>query len=145
MALLGYARVSTDDQSLDIQREALRAAGCQRLFEEKASGKAADSRDELQALLKFAEPGDTIIVTKLDRLARSTLDMLQVITSLGKRAITFKALAEPWASTDNPAAELMLTVMAGIAQFERGRLRERQAEGIARAKAAGKYRGRKRP
>lgn len=109
MTILGYARVSTDDQSLDIQREQLRAAGCKRIFEEKASGKSADVRAELQALLKFAEPGDTIVVTKLDRLARSTLDMLRLITGLAKRGITFKSLAEPWASTDNPAAELMLT------------------------------------
>ena len=102
--------------------------------------KAADVRAELQALLKFAEQGDIIVVTELDRLARSSLDMLQIITGFGRRGGKFRSLAEPWASTDNPAAELMLTVMAGIAQFERGRIRERQ-EGIAHAKAAGKYRG----
>jgi DNA invertase Pin-like site-specific DNA recombinase len=142
MTCLGYARVSTEDQSLDIQREQLTAAGCKRIFEEKASGKSAIVRDELQALLRFAIEGDTIIVTKLDRLARSTIDMLTIITGLAKRGVTFKSLAEPWANTDSPAAELMLTVMAGIAQFERGRIRERQRDGIAAAKLAGKYRGR---
>jgi DNA invertase Pin-like site-specific DNA recombinase len=141
---LGYARVSTEDQSLDIQREQLTAAGCKRIFEEKVSGKSTDVRDELQALLRFAVEGDTIIVTKLDRLARSTLDMLNIVTALGKRGVKFKSLAEPWANTDSPAAELMLTVMAGIAQFERGRIRERQLDGIAKAKLAGKYKGRQR-
>ena len=108
------------------------------------SGKAADVRGELQAAIRFLEPGDTLIVTKLDRLARSTLDMLLIITDLGKRGMKFTSVAEPWANTDSPAAELMLTVMAGIAQFERGRIRERQRDGIAKAKAEGKYKGRKR-
>ena len=141
---IGYARVSTDDQTVDIQREQLRTAGCKRIFEEKISGKAADVRGELQAAIRFLEPGDTLIVTKLDRLARSTLDMLLIITDLGKRRMKFMSVAEPWANTDSPAAELMLTVMAGIAQFERGRIRERQRDGIAKAKAEGKYKGRKR-
>mgnify|MGYP001287888342 CR=1 FL=1 len=144
MALIGYARVSTDDQTLDIQREKLREVGCKRIFEERVSGKSADVRTELQAALRFLEPGDTLIVTRLDRLARSTIDMLNIVTGLGKREVLFRSLAEPWANTDSPAAELMLTVMAGIAQFERGRIRERQLEGIAKAKAAGKYKGRKR-
>lgn len=142
---LGYARVSTTDQDLTIQRDALTAAGCERIFEERVSGKDTIERTELLSLLKFAKEGDSIIVAKLDRLARSTIDMLTIITDLGKRGVKFQSLAEPWANTDTPAAELMLTLMAGVAQFERGRIRERQREGIERAKAAGKYRGRKRP
>jgi len=82
-----------------------------------------------------------VVVTKLDRLARSTLDMLMIITRLGERGVKFVSLAEPWANTDNPAARLMLTVMAGIAEFERGRIRERQREGIVHAKAKGVFKG----
>lgn len=140
---LGYARVSSTDQNLDIQRETLTKVGCERIFEERISGKNANERAELLALLKFAKAGDQIVVAKLDRLARSTIDMLTIITDLAKRGVTFQSIAEPWANTDSPAAELMLTVMAGVAQFERGRIRERQLEGIAAAKAAGKYKGRK--
>ena len=81
------------------------------------------------------------MVTKLDRLARSTLDMLMIITRLGERGVKFVSLAEPWANTDNPAAKLMLTVMAGIAEFERGRIRERQREGIIQAKTKGVFKG----
>jgi DNA invertase Pin-like site-specific DNA recombinase len=85
-----------------------------------------------------------MIVTKLDRLARSTTDMLNIVTDLGRRGIKFRSVAEPWANTDSPAAELMLTVMAGIAPFERGRIRERQTEGIDKAREAGRYIGPKR-
>ena len=131
---IGYARVSTDEQSLEAQIKQLQAAGCKRIFEERLSGKSTDGRIELRAALKFVEPGDLLMVTKLDRLARSTIDMLTIVTDLAKRGVTFRSLAEPWANTDSPAAELMLTVMGGIAQFERGRLRERQLDGIERVK-----------
>jgi DNA invertase Pin-like site-specific DNA recombinase len=93
--------------------------------------------------LDFVQPGDEIIVTKLDRLARSALDTLMVISDLGSRGVGFRSLAEPWADTTSPAGKLMLTVMAGVAELERERIKERQREGIARAKANGKYRGRK--
>lgn len=141
---LGYARVSSTDQHLDIQRETLTRDGCERIFEERVSGKDTVARIELQALIKFAKPGDVVIVTKLDRLARSTIDMLTVITELGDRGIGFVSLAEPWANTETPSGKFFLTCMAGVAEFERGRIRERQVEGIARAKALGKYKGRKR-
>jgi DNA invertase Pin-like site-specific DNA recombinase len=111
--------------------------------EEKVSGASRDGRSELAILLDFIRPGDTLIVTKLDRLARNTIDMLTIITDLGSRGVTFISLAEPWANTDNPASKLMLTVMSGVATFERERIKERQREGIAKAKAAGKYKGRK--
>jgi DNA invertase Pin-like site-specific DNA recombinase len=141
MTTFGYARVSTDDQSLDVQRAALKAAGCEMIREEKVSGASREGRDELAILLDFIRAGDTLIVTKLDRLSRNTVDMLTIIEELGKRDVGVKSLAEPWADTTSPAGKLMLTVFAGVAEFERARLRERQREGIEVAKAAGKYVG----
>lgn len=140
MTTFGYARVSTEDQSLEIQRGALKAAGCEIIREEKASG-ANRLRDELGILMEFARAGDTLVVTKLDRLSRNTVDMLSIINELGAKGVGFKSLAEPWADTTSPAGKLMLTVFAGVAEFERARIRERQREGIEAAKAAGKYKG----
>lgn len=141
MTTFGYARVSSDDQSLDVQRAALKAAGCEMIREEKVSGASREGRDELALLMEFARPGDTLIVTKLDRLARNTVDMLTIVQELGAKGVGFKSLAEPWCDTTTPAGKLMLTVFAGVAQFERERLKERQREGIEAAKAAGKYQG----
>ena len=98
-------------------------------------------REQLALLLDLIAEGHTLVVTKLDRLARSTLDMLTIITKLGERGVKFVSLAEPWANTDNPASKLMLTVMAGIAEFERGRIRERQREGNVLAKTKGVFKG----
>lgn len=139
--IYGYARVSTDDQDLTIQREALKSAGCEMIREEKRSGSSRDGRAELAILMDFMRDGDTLVVTKLDRLARNTVDMLTIITELGDRGVSFRSLAEPWADTTSPAGKLMLTVMAGVAEFERARIRERQREGIEKAKADGKYQG----
>lgn len=141
MTTFAYARVSTDDQDLTVQREALKAAGCEIIREEKASGKSRSGRDQLDTLMQFIREGDTLIVTKLDRLARNTLDMLSIIQELGDRGVGFRSLAEPWADTTSPAGKLMLTVMAGVAEFERARIKERQREGIKRAKANGVYKG----
>jgi DNA invertase Pin-like site-specific DNA recombinase len=141
MAIYGYARVSTDDQDLTIQREALKAAGCEVIREEKVSGGSREGRLELETLLAFLRPGDTLIVAKLDRLARSTLDMLNIIGELGKRGIGVRSLAERDVDTTTSAGKLMLTVFAAIAQFERERIKERQAEGIAKAKQKGVYKG----
>lgn len=141
MTTFGYARVSSQDQDLTIQREALKAAGCDVVREEKVSGASRDGRTELATLLEFIRGGDVLVVSKLDRLARSTVDMLTIIGELGARGVGFKSLAEPWADTTSPAGKLMLTVMAGVAEFERERLRERQREGIERAKAEGRYKG----
>jgi DNA invertase Pin-like site-specific DNA recombinase len=141
MAIYGYARVSTDDQDTTVQREALTAAGCEVIREEKVSGGSREGRKELETLLAFMRPGDTLIVTKLDRLARSTLDMLTTITDLGKRGIGVRSLAERDIDTTTAAGKLMLTVFAAVAQFERERIKERQAEGIKRAKANGVYKG----
>jgi DNA invertase Pin-like site-specific DNA recombinase len=137
----GYARVSSDGQDLTAQRQALHAAGCDIIREEKVSGGSTSGREQLAILLDFIAEGDTLVVTRLDRLARSTLDMLMIITKLGERGVKFVSLAEPWANTDSPASKLMLTVMAGIAEFERGRIRERQREGIVVAKAKGVFKG----
>jgi DNA invertase Pin-like site-specific DNA recombinase len=137
MSTFGYARVSSDEQDLTVQREALKAAGCEMIREEKASGASREGRKELQILMDFIRPGDTLIVSKLDRLSRSTGDMLAIITELGEKGVGFKSLAEPWADTTSPAGKLMLTVMAGVAQFERERLKERQREGIERVRRNG--------
>ena len=137
----GYCRVSSDGQYLTAQRNALQAAGCDIIREEKVSGSSTAGREQLAILLDFIAEGDTLVVTKLDRLARSTLDMLMIITKLGERGVKFVSLAEPWVNTDSPASKLMLTVMAGIAEFERGRIRERQREGIVLAKTKGVFKG----
>ena len=141
MAIYGYARVSTDDQDLTIQRDALKAAGCEVIREEKVSGGSREGRRELETILAFLRNGDTLIVTKLDRLARSTLDMLTLITELGKRGVGVRSLAERDIDTTTAAGKLMLTVFAAVAQFERERIKERQAEGIAKAKQKGVYKG----
>ncbi len=129
------------DQDLTVQREALKAAGCNPIREEKVSGGSREGRKELETLIEFMRPGDTLIVTKLDRLARSTLDMLTIITDLGKRGIGVRSLAERDIDTTTASGKLMLTVFAAVAQFERERIKEREAEGIKRAKAAGVYKG----
>lgn len=142
--LIGYARVSTEEQNLDAQIAQLRAAGCERVVDEKESGADVAGRDGLRSILRLIGPGDVLVVCKLDRLARRTLDMLQLVEEITKRGAGVRSLAESWADTTSPAGTLMLTVMAGIAQFERERMLERQRDGIDRAKAAGKYMGRKR-
>ena len=137
MAIYGYARVSTDDQDLTVQRDALEAAGCEVIREEKVSGGSREGRKELATLIEFLRAGDVLVVTKLDRLARSTLDMLNIIGDLGKRGVGVRSLAERDIDTTTAAGELMLTVFAAIAQFERARIKERQAEGIKKAKEKG--------
>jgi DNA invertase Pin-like site-specific DNA recombinase len=134
MSIYGYARVSSADQDLTVQREALKAAGCEVIREEKVSGGSREGRQELEMLLSFLRPGDTLIVTKLDRLARSTLDMLLLITELGNRGVGVRSLAERDIDTTTAAGKLMLTVFAAVAQFERERIKERQVEGIKRAR-----------
>ena len=137
----GYGRVSTDDQSLSVQEEALKAAGCEVIMLETASGASREGRPKLALLLEVLGKGDVLIVTKLDRLARDTVDMLELADEIGGKGAGMKSLAETWADTTSPAGVLILTVMAGVAQFERARIKERQAEGIARAKAEGRYTG----
>jgi len=114
--LLGYARVSTDDQDLALQRRALREAGCRRLFEEKLSG-AQRNRPELARLLDHVRDDDVLVVTRLDRLARSTRDLLDVAERLRDAGAGLRSLAEPWADTTSPAGRMVLTVFAGIADY----------------------------
>ena len=137
----GYARVSTDGQVLGPQVESLRAAGATKLYRETASGAKRD-RAQLTRLLKDVQPGDVVLVTRLDRLARSTRDLLNVLGALAERGALFRSLADPWADTTTPHGRLMLTVLAGLAEFERELIRARTGEGRARAKKEGRKMGR---
>ena len=126
---IGYARVSTDDQHLDTQLQVLKQqAGCKRIFQEKLSG-ARRERPELAKMLEQIREGDTIIVWKLDRLARSTRDLLEIADTIDKAGAGLKSLSEPWADTTSPAGRMVLTVFAGIAEFERELIRERTGAG----------------
>jgi len=138
----GYARVSTDGQSLEAQHEALRAAGAEQIFAEKISGAKRD-RPALERCLGSLEPGDTVLVTKLDRLARSTRDLLNTLATIGEAGASFKSLGDPWADTTTPHGRLMLTVLGGLAEFERHLILSRTNEGRVRAKARGVRFGRK--
>lgn len=142
MTILGYARVSTDGQTLDAQIEALGAAGAGRIFKEKVSGAKTD-RAELAKLLKALEAGDVVMVTRLDRLARSTRDLLNVLATVAERGGGFRSLGDQWADTTTPHGRLMLTVLGGLAEFERELIRTRTGEGRERAKARGVRLGRK--
>ena len=139
--LLGYARVSTDGQSLAAQLDQLQAAGAARVFRETASGAKAD-RAQLAKLMREVEHGDVVVVTRLDRLARSTRDLLNVLAALAERGAAFRSLGDAWADTTTPYGRLMLTVLAGLAEFERELIRARTGEGRARAKAEGRKMGR---
>ena len=141
MTTYGYARVSTDGQTLDAQLEALKAAGCETIFREKVSGARAD-RAELAKLLSTIEAGDVLIVSRLDRLARSTRDLLKIIDALERRGATFRSLGDRWADTTAPHGRLILTVLGGLAEFERELIRARTGEGRERAKARGVHMGR---
>jgi DNA invertase Pin-like site-specific DNA recombinase len=132
----GYARVSTRDQDLTSQAHELTNAGCAKVFKEKASGAKTD-RAELAKVIHRLEPGDVLVVTRLDRLARSTRDLLNVIDAVTKRGAGFKSLNDRWADTTNPHGRLMLTVLGGLAEFERELIRARTGEGRTRAKERG--------
>jgi DNA invertase Pin-like site-specific DNA recombinase len=136
MTVYGYARVSTNGQDLSSQEAELLAAGCAKVFKEKVSGAKAD-RAELVKVLGRIESGDVLVVTRLDRLARSTRDLLNVIAALTERGAGFKSLKDTWADTTSPHGRLMLTVLGGLAEFERELIRARTGEGRKRAKASG--------
>ena len=140
--IIGYARVSTDGQTLDAQQAALTAAGAQRVFAEKISGAVTDRRQLAKAIAALA-PGDTLIVTKLDRLARSTRDLLNTLDTIGKAGASFRSLADTWANTTTPHGRLMVTVLGGLAEFERHLILARTEEGRKRAQARGVKFGRK--
>jgi DNA invertase Pin-like site-specific DNA recombinase len=140
---IGYARVSTQDQNLDLQLKALKKAGCQKTFREKVSG-LNRQRPEFQRMLDQIRPGDTIIVWKLDRLARSTRDLLNTIETINEAGGKFRSLSEPWANARTQAGKMIMTVFAGLAEFERDLIRERTSAGRAAAKQRGVRFGRPR-
>ena len=141
--IVGYARVSTREQDLSGQLAELRAAGCVKVFKEKASGARGD-RAELRKVVDRLQPGDVLVVTRLDRLARSTRDLLNVMASVTDRGAGFRSLKDSWADTTTPHGRLMLTVLGGLAEFERELIRARTGEGRERAKARGVRFGRPR-
>jgi DNA invertase Pin-like site-specific DNA recombinase len=142
MTIYGYGRVSTEGQSLETQLAQLRAAGCSKIFREKISGARSD-RKQLERLMKVLGSGDVLVVTRLDRLARSTRDLLNVLAAITERRAGFKSLGDVWADTTSPHGRLMLTVLGGLAEFERELIRVRTGEGRERAKARGVRLGRK--
>src|SRR5262245_18378033 len=134
--IIGYARVSTDGQSLEAQQASLKAAGAQRVFSEKISGAVSD-RKALGKALPALQTGDVLLVTRLDRLARSTRDLLNILDTISKAGAKFKSLADSWADTTTPHGELMITILAGLATFERHLIKARTDEGRKRAQARG--------
>ena len=140
--MIGYARVSTDDQDLTNQRAELHAAGCTRIFAEKITGTHA-KRPELGRMLDHLRAGDVVTVTRLDRLARSTRDLLDIAEQLQAKGAGLRSLAEPWADTTTPAGRMVLTVFAGIAEFERSLIIDRTRNGREAAKARGVQFGRR--
>jgi DNA invertase Pin-like site-specific DNA recombinase len=143
MALVGYARTSTADQKagMESQIRDLKQAQCERIFSEELSS-VATKRPVLDECLSYLRDGDTLVATKIDRLARSTADLLNMVQKLQDRNIALRFLSNPELNTDSPNGKLMITVLGAIAQFERELMLERQREGIAKAKAEGKYKGR---
>ena len=133
---IGYARVSTTDQNLDLQLNTLKEAGCGRIFQEKISG-AKKERPELQRLMDHLRPGDVLVVWKLDRLARSTHQLLELMERIRIADASFCSLSEPWADTTTHAGKMIMTVFAGIAEFERDLIRERTSAGRVAAKQRG--------
>lgn len=143
MTIFGYARVSTDGQTLAAQHSQLHAAGCTQIFAEKISG-AITNRPELMKALAELQDGDIFIVTRLDRLARSTRDLLNILDTIAKAGAGFRSLADTWADTTTPHGRLMLTVLGGISEFERELIKSRTGDGRQRAKARGVKFGRPR-
>lgn len=140
--LVGYARVSSAGQSLEVQTDALRAAGCEKLFMEKESGTSTDNRKALADALEFIREGDCFIVTRIDRLARSVSDLETIVAKVKAKGAFLKAVDQP-IDTSSPAGIAFLQMLGVFAQFETAIRKERQMEGIAKAKSEGRYKGRK--
>ncbi|NWC66725.1 recombinase family protein [Pseudomonas sp. P7758] len=138
---IGYARVSNDDQNLDLQRDALALAGCSAVYEETMSGKSAD-RPELVHCLKALRSGDTLVVWRLDRLGRSLPDLVGIVSRLEQEAVAFESISER-IETTSAAGKLIFHVFAALAEFERNLIRERTRAGLAAARARGRQGGRK--
>jgi DNA invertase Pin-like site-specific DNA recombinase len=142
MSLVGYARVSSFTQCAAMQEEQLVAAGCQKIFSEKRSGTSVDGRCELAAALEWVREGDVLCVTRLDRLARSMTDLRKIVDDLTARGVGFRVLQQGSIDTTRADGKLLLNVLASFAEFETDIRKERQAEGIARAKAEKRFKGR---
>jgi len=142
MAVYGYARVSTTDQDLTIQEEALRAAGCETIRAEKKSGTSREGRSELETLMEFLREGDVLVVTRIDRLARAIRDIQNIVHDLTARGVALRATEQP-IDTSSAAGKAFLDMLGVFAEFETNIRKERQVEGIAKAKAKGVYKGRK--
>ena len=142
MTTYGYARVSTIDQDLETQVEALKKAGCEVVRQEKVSGSSRDGREELRTLMEFLRDGDTLMITRIDRLARSIGDLQDIVRELQERGVTLQATEQP-IDTQTAAGKAFLGMLGVFAEFETNIRRERQMEGIAKAKAKGVYKGRK--
>ncbi|ALR22760.1 recombinase family protein [Sphingobium baderi] len=141
--IIGYARVSTKEQDIDLQTERLTEAGAEKIFQDKLSGTQASNRAQLQLCLDFVREGDTLIVTRLDRIARSSHDLHNIIASLEAKGVAFKCIQQGEVDTSTSTGKLMIGMLGAIAQFENDLRRERQREGILKAKAKGVYKGRK--
>src|SRR3954453_12103030 len=142
MARIRFGAVIRKKQNFDGQIERLQAAGCSKIFAEKLSGKSTNGRHELTKAFKALRPGDVLVITKLDRLARSIRDLLSIIDQLRAGGVMLKALEDSWLDTTSPHGELIFTIMGAMAEFERKLIRQRCEEGIKRAKAQGKQFGR---
>lgn len=139
--IFGYARVSTEEQNLNRQLDQLKEAGVEKVYKEKITGTKKD-RPELSKLLEYARKGDTIVITDLTRISRSTKDLFALVDELGERGINIKSLKETWLDTTTAQGKLMFTIMAGLSQFERDLISERTKEGLKSARARGKQGGR---
>ena len=141
MAVYGYARVSSAGQNLGTQIEALRAAGCEIIREEKSTGTTIEGRMELRTLIDFARAGDQLVVTRIDRLARSVADLAVIVRELEQRGVSLRATEQP-IDTSTAAGRCFLQMLGVFAEFETAIRKERQVEGISKAKAEGRYKGR---
>jgi DNA invertase Pin-like site-specific DNA recombinase len=141
---IGYARVSSGAQSLEVQTATLTGEGCSKIYSEKESARSTTKRDELERALEDLREGDEFLVTRLDRLARSVFDLYQILKRVAAAGASFRAIHQPEANTGTPAGKLLLGILGLISEFENDLRRERQLEGIAAARDAGKYRGKQR-
>lgn len=139
--VIGYARVSSVGQSLDVQLDKLTEAGCERMYQEKVSGTSTDGREQLAELLRYVREGDEVVITKLDRLGRSLADLLDITKQLEAKSVTLRVLDQNL-ETKTAQGKLMFSMLGAFAEFETALRKERQMEGIAKAKAEGKYTGR---
>lgn len=140
--IVGYARVSSSGQNLDVQHEQLAAAGCEKIFAEKRSGRTTEGRDALVDAIDFVRDGDVLAITRLDRLARSVIDLHQIVVRLAQKGCGLRVLQQSSIDTTTSAGKLTLSILGAVAEFEADIRKERQRDGIERAKANGVYRGR---